>query len=159
MHTRPRFLTTLCVLSYLAGVWLISGAFTALTNPPAFQEGIEKWSETMVSTINSIEEVSKKDSEESIAYSTEYFNDILDHAFVLNLSTLFLSLISIVGVFLMFRQRKIGFHFYTAANVFAPLVPIFVLGVSEMTLLAAFIGMFFSVAFIMMYAYNLKSMN
>ena len=159
MHTRPRFLTIICVLSYVAGIWSAAGAFSALMDPVALQEATENSKEWVYSEIDRIEGMPEEGGAELYEMLIEYLTATLAHSFVLNLSTLFLSIVSVVGVFFMWRQRKVGFHLYTAANVFSPLIPMFVMGLNGVTILVAFFGMFVSVGFVIMYGLNLKHMN
>jgi hypothetical protein len=72
--------------------------------------------------------------------------------------SLLLTLLSLLGAFMMFKLKKNGFYIYTFANLFALLVPLALIDFSATMFMTAISGIF-TIAFIIMYAVNLKHMK
>jgi len=99
---RPRLLTILCVLSYIMGAVAVLSYFMIFS----------MYSEIMP----------------ELAKSSDQFPGVsmfLGASRSFFLTGFVLYFISIIGVSLMWRMRKVGFHFYTGAQVMILLMPIF----------------------------------
>jgi hypothetical protein len=68
------------------------------------------------------------------------------------------AILSLLGVFMMFKLKKNGFYLYTFANVFWLLVPLGLIDF-DATFVNTMIGAVISAIFIIMYAINLKHME
>lgn len=99
---RPKLLTVLCVLSY------IMGGLGSLSYFMIFS----MYSEIMPELAKVSEQI--PGAELFLSASRNYF-----------LTGFILYFISIIGVSLMWRFKKAGFHFYTGAQVMILLLPIF----------------------------------
>ena len=73
--------------------------------------------------------------------------------------SLVLSVISLLGAILMFQLRRIGFYFYTAAQILMLFVLPYFAGFNFMVLAGMLFSAIFAVIFIVMYALNLKYMR
>jgi hypothetical protein len=98
---RPQMLTVLCVLSYI-GSGLASFAFFSIWS--AYHEVMPALAES-----------------EDLFPEMEYFISAGRNFYLAGFILYFLSLI---GVSLMWRMRKSGFHFYTGAQVMITLLPL-----------------------------------
>ena len=119
--SRPQLLTILCVLSYI-GSGLASVAFFSIWS--TYHEVMPMLAES-----------------EDLFPGMEYFIKAGRNFFLAGFILYFLSL---VGVSLMWRMRKAGFHFYTGAQIMIALLPIvyidgFPISFLEWMLTAAFI--------------------
>ena len=72
---------------------------------------------------------------------------------------LVLSLISLLGAILMFNLRRIGFFLYTAAQILMLFVMPYFAGFGFLTLVQMTLSGIVTLAFIIMYAVNLKHMR
>ncbi len=68
------------------------------------------------------------------------------------------ALLSLLGIFLMFKLKKNGFYLYSVVNLFWMLVPIYFIGM-EVGMMMLGIGGFITILFIILYAVNLKHME
>lgn len=92
---------------------------------------------------------------EEMNFNAEEFKLILSGGKSFFISGFFLYLISFFGVYSMWRLKKIGFHLYTASQVFLILLPI----VSIPEFPFSFPGLLITIAFIFGYFTQLKQMN
>ena len=81
------------------------------------------------------------------------------HAREIAVVSLVLSVISLLGAILMFQLRRIGFYFYTAAQILALFVLPYFAGFSMYVLIVMFFSGLISLLFIILYAVNLKYMT
>ncbi len=149
----PRFLTLLCILSFIGGGLSIRSDVKHLfydsdidTDEVAFNLNIEGEGD-MQSFI-------QRASENVIDFWIEKQNQPK----ILTISTMLLALISIVGALLMYRLNKMGFLVYTLSNLMIILISyIYYFNNTVGQMLIAF-QFFFTAMFIFMYATQLKYM-
>jgi hypothetical protein len=150
---RPTFLTVLCILSFIGCGWgIISGIKNYFD------------AKTMLSTANltkdvgAIQGVDAKTSEAAVNSAVQLLG--IDPVKISN-GNLMMGLISVVvliGVLMMWMLKKPGFYIYTIGQIA-------ILGVMFGYIGGAFGGIMgivtaiFSIAFIVMYAVNLKAMK
>lgn len=132
---RPRFLTLLCILTFISTGFSIIGSI--ITTPMA---------DFMI---------------EFIRHSPEYNPDEYATLFVLwkmgwgfYLAILLFTLLSLTGALLMWNLKKNGFHFYTIANIILVYLPVVWAG-TPLNIATVFM----SAAFIGMYALHLRYMH
>lgn len=75
------------------------------------------------------------------------------------LTTLVLSILSIIALFLMWNLKKAGFYLYLVANLSLIFVPAMFVGFNWVSILAMGAGGFFGIVFMILYAVNLKHMD
>jgi hypothetical protein len=152
---RPKFLNVLCILSFICvGVVVLSTLYQTLTNTPEKQmETVEKVRQFSESQAQALEEMFEEQNNSTMAKVQPYI-------------TIIFQIISLLGVIQMFNLKRIGFYIYLAGEL---LPYIFFATMSEKSLIAMggpggksgailFITIMavFDVAFIVMYALNLK---
>jgi len=132
---RPVFLTILCILTFIsAGM----GGLSALTTP--------LFADVMVDLVKAsplFDETLKPQIIQMLRAGWGYY-----------ISTFILAACSFTGAVFMWNLRKIGFHFYTIANLGLLFVPTLFLGVT-----VGIENVFSSLLFIGMYAIYLKIMK
>jgi len=149
----PRFLTLLCILSLASGIFAIKSSVGSLFFNDHLNED---------AAYNLNYEING-DTPDFIQYTINSLVDFWlmqnENAVVINASTLLLTLISIVGVILMYRLNRKGFALYTIANLLGVIIPFFYF--LDNTIGQLFVaGQFFVTAlFILMYASQLKHMR
>ena len=154
---RPTFLTVLCILSFIGGLWgAYSGFSSAFTDQPQrdLEEARAQIEETRA-TMGDQGGLAERMMEEGIAAAEQG----VEKARPLGIASLVLSLVGLFGVWQMWNLKKMGFGVYTASSVVGLLVPMFILDFSMVTLLGLGFGGLISVVFIILYAVNLKHMH
>ncbi len=159
---KPQFLVILCILSFIcAGFVFISTIYGVIMNTPEKQmENIERMREFSPAGADQLEQALIEQQNSVMGQIQPY------------LSILFV-LISFLGVLQMYHLKKTGFYIYTFAELF-PLVFMFfsskeTVGILKISMgeesgeMAAYLGMavvlVFDLAFVVMYALNLKHMK
>ena len=154
---RPTFLTVLCILSFIGGLWgAYSGFSSGFTDKP--QRDLEEARIQIEETRAQLGDqggMAERMMEEGLAAAEQG----VVHAKPLGISSLVLSLVGLFGVWQMWNLKKMGFGIYTASSVIGMVVPFFILDFSMVTLLGLGVGGLISVVFIILYAVNLKHMH
>lgn len=156
---RPTFLTVLCILTFIGSGWgVLSQLFTLATSGlvnqnvqmEQYSQAMDQLSDSGVSSsfLSGLLDSSQEVIQASMMYRTQ-----------IAICGLILSIISLIGAILMFRLKRIGFCFYTAAQVLMLLVtPIFI-GFSWIAVTGLIFSAIFALLFIILYALNLKYMK
>lgn len=132
---RPKLLSVLCILTFISsGLGILSCIITPLT--------ANMVKEYMINAPN-YDETQMAESLKVIEAGWGYF-----------LLTLVLVVGSLIGAIMMWKLKKIGFHFYAFSNLAVLFVPTLVLGIA-----ISWVSIIFSVAFIGLYAMHLKMMR
>lgn len=132
---RPRSLSTLCILTFIfTGLGSLSSIITPIT-----ADGVR---ELIVSSPD-YDEVAMSESLRVIQAGWSYY-----------LTTLLFTLGSMAGAILMWRLKKIGFHFYAFSNLAMLFLPMLFLDIT-----ISWYAIFFTMSFICFYAFHLKFMK
>lgn len=147
---RPKFLTILCILSFVGiGISLISGimsyfSYSALAHAGGLINGAaDQGGEKMGEAMNALADV----------MGLDYGKWAL-----VSLIQALLNIPILVGVIMMWKQKKVGFYIYTPFEIIQPVMPI-IFGLGLVGGLAAIVSLIFAIVFIVLYALNLKHMN
>jgi hypothetical protein len=149
----PRFLTILCLLSLVGGIMSIKSAVTSLF----YSDGINE--DEIAFNLN------MEGNEQMPSYIQKTMDSVVDfwlmkqeYSVPLQSSTILLSLLSLFGVFLMYRLNSKGFIYYAIANLLLIIIPFFYFFnnfIGQLFIAAQF---FISALFILLYATQLKYM-
>lgn len=150
----PRFLTILCLLSLLSGVYAIKSSFEGLF----LKEQLDEEEMAMELNFNSDGETPSY-IQYTIDSVIDYWLMEQEYATVLNISTLILALASLIGVLLMYRLNKKGFIVYSSANLLGVIIPFFYFLNNTVGQLFIATQFFVTALFILLYASQLKYMN
>jgi hypothetical protein len=152
----PVFLKVLCILTYVgAGIGILSGIYGILTFNSSLQQ-MEQTQELFEMSDNRM----FGDMSEFLEVNRKWGFTVQIMAFVGNLLCLF-------GALYMWKLKKIGFYLYVPGQII-PLIGSFGLmgGLSAsggmfagIAVVASIIGALFPIAFIIMYAVNLKHLK
>lgn len=154
---RPSFLTVLCILSFIgSGGGLLSQAYQYATFKSTFQTNYD-------ALATALESMSDAGIDSGFMYEFYENNLIVLEKTSQNLGTIIATtclfgLLSLFGALLMFKLKKNGFYLYSAANLFALLVPLTLIDFNA-TILITMIGGVFTALFIILYAVQLKYMD
>lgn len=148
---RPQFLKALCILSFIAAAFgIIGGIMSMSKNQDEDMEKLQQLTESM------------QESGESSGIMTTIMEGsiaMMEHKKELDLLAFAVTLLSLLGVLMMWNLKKNGFWFYTAAQILSLIGTFVILGVSFMSIVTIGFGGFFSILFIVLYAMNLKHMS
>lgn len=155
--TRPTLLTVICIISFIMGALSIISSIRTFTTDQsvAMAEAQSQMEEAKVQLGDQADGMAGKllDSGMEIAQRTA------ENAVAISISGILLSLLSLIGVWMMWNLRKSGFWLYLISTVVGLIVPLYFIGGSMMAIMSiGFIG-FFSLLFIILYAVNLKYMH
>lgn len=154
---RPTFLTVLCILSFIAGIWgVYSGIQNSFTDKA--QEELENARIEMEEAMDEMGDAPAMvaDMMESALVMAE---TAAENAKSLGYVEIATSLLSLLGVWLMWNLRRMGFGIYVVASLLGLLVPFAFLGFNLVTFIGLGFGAFITVLFIVLYAVNLKHMR
>lgn len=144
--TLPKFLKVLCILTFIAvGLGLVGGLYNLVKAPYALEEY-----ETMMEVSGGAFE-----GEGFMGSMMEMAHANAVNALPLALTTIGANLFCLFGALMMWKLRKVGFYAYVCGQVLAIAIPTILMGVSGWMML----GVIFPIAFIIMYAVNLKHMS
>ncbi|HEY0978816.1 MAG TPA: hypothetical protein VGE21_15190 [Flavobacteriales bacterium] len=154
---RPTMLTVICVLSFIAGlIGIYSGISSAFTDSP--QKGYEQ--------IQAQVEEQRSDMGDQGAMMEGVWASMLDvgqrsvtHKAPIGYSGIALSLLSLLGVWMMWNLKKTGFWIYLLATLGGLITPLIWLGSSMVALLTLGFAGLISIVFVILYAVNLKHMR
>lgn len=132
---RPIILTIVCILSFIsAGLGCLSAIITPL------------FSDIMIDFLKSAPGYYETAMNEAIT--------ILQAGWGFYLISFTLGLGSLTGAILMWKLKKMGFHFYALSNIGLLLAPMLMFGMA-----ISWAGIFLTASFILLYATNLKFMK
>lgn len=149
---RPKFLTVLCILSFVGiGISLVSGiisyfSYSALANAGGLLNGIG-------AGVKDGEKIGESMNALASAMGMDYGKWALVALIqaILNIPILF-------GVIMMWKQKKVGFYIYAPFEIIQPVMPI-IFGLGLVGGLSAIVSLIFAIVFVVLYALNLKHMN
>lgn len=155
---RPTFITVLCILSLIGsgGFGLLQPLYQFVTFEKSYPEKIEQIEKGL-------------EQMEDAGVDSGFFYDMTvnglvvlektkENLFPMTAANVVFALLSLFGIFLMFKLKKNGFYLYSAVNLFWMFVPIYFIGMEVGTMMLGF-GAFVTILFIILYAVNLKHME
>ncbi|CAN5330212.1 hypothetical protein BH09BAC5_BH09BAC5_27530 [soil metagenome] len=156
--TRPTFLTVLCILTWIGCIialignviaYMAAGAVSAITNAAvdnmnAVADSLGSSGSADISNLNAVNETA---------------SNVMAHASTVALVSIAGAVLCLVGSFMMWGLKKMGFYIYVVGNLVPVITSAVLLGGSAFGGAMAALGMILPVAFIVMYGLNLKSMK
>ena len=151
---RPTFLLVLCILTFIGSGWgTLSNLFSVFT------AGLTDSSMQMEHYSSMLKGGDSAVLSDILSSTMASLQATFVHAKEIAVINLVLSVISLLGAILMFQLRRIGFYFYTAAQILMLFVLPYFAGFNFMVLAGMLFSAIFAVIFIVMYALNLKYMR
>ncbi len=149
---RPTFLTVLCIITFIvSGILLFIHVFDVISFDRLEQEEMIEEQLIMLSDMFNIEgailETTKLQLDERLIHHTP-----------ISWMSIISLILSLYGAFMMFKMNKIGFHLYTVAKIIG-LSTILFFTINSTVIMDYTITAIYSIAFVIMYAVNLKHMK
>lgn len=157
---RPTFLVVLAVLSYIwIGIGTI-GVLISLLSGPSSQEQMEQQEAQLYESIQVMNESGMDDFVSLIETSLQQAKYINNEVFyTINILNLLSFIIGFIGVYLMMKLKKIGFHLYVAYSLL-PIIVMYAIIPAELIIGASIIfSVILSAIFCVLYGLNLKHME
>lgn len=146
---RPGFLTTLCILSFIGAGLSIVMSIVGYLGAQAAQ--------SMMNGVGAMGDAMGASGNAEFDAAMSQANNLLKYAYVLLGVGVICAIVSLVGAIMMWKLKKTGFYLYTLANLVAMILPIILVGMAGGAM--AYVGPIVTIAFIVMYAMNLKHMT
>jgi hypothetical protein len=156
-NERPTFLTVLCIITFVvSGFFLIYSTFQLVSYSEIDQR------ETIELMVEQMEETTTNETAEIMGDMTTNMQlmaeeDIKNHTLFSSLLLISI-LLSLFGAFIMFNMKKIGFHLYLGSKIIG-LIPLMFYTLSGLVVSYYVLFGFFTLAFVIMYAVNLKHLK
>ncbi len=161
---RPTFLTVLCILSFIGGAWGVIGGAMNMFTGPATEAAMSEMSARMDEAKTQLgDEMGDQAGSEMVGGmldgAMEMAQKAAANAKAIGISNIVLSIVSLLGVWMMWNLRKNGYWLYVLATLGGLAVPLIFLGVNFMSILSVGFGGLIGVLFIILYGVNLKHMR
>jgi hypothetical protein len=153
---RPKFLTVLCILTFIStGMDILSG-FPKLLGGPMSAEQMDEQKVEMAKSIDQMRELDM----ESLAVMLEKLERMMEglnaHFYASTSVAVVVLMIGISAAILMWLGRKIGFHVYIAYSLISVLQVYLFVPPSDIPSIIIILNLLISGVFIFMYSRNLK---
>lgn len=156
---RPTFLTVLCIITFVVSGYNLIVALIGLFKSESFDP--EQWqgiSDQMAEAMSGADAASQEMAA-SVMTSLESMMQIgVENSISLGITAILASALSILGAYLMFNLKKIGYYTYIVAKVIGVLIPLFIFGVNILTMMMYGFVAVIGILFIILYGINRKYM-
>lgn len=149
---RSQFLTLLCILTFLSCAWGLLDAIVSFSQPDTVAETVYV---EQKSTDPKQEKQLKKYFEDRSSDDVPLPGDP-EQIRLLAVAQFIYSLLTLIGAFLMFQLRRIGFWIYVAGVAVGLVLPVILGGFGALN---TSFGVFFSVLFAGLYWVSIKEMR
>jgi len=155
---RPTFITVLCILSLIG-----SGGFGLLQPLYQYVTFEDSYPEKVAQIEEGLEQMEEAGMDSGFFYDMAAngrlaLEKTAENLVPMTATNVLFALLSLMGIFLMFKLKKNGFYLYTVVNLFWLLVPLYFIGI-EMGMMTLLFGGIVTILFIVLYAVNLKHME
>ena len=157
---RPTFLVVLAVLSYISlGIGGIGLLFTLISGPNSLEQ-MEQQEAQLYESIEMMNDAGMDDFVriiETASQQAKYINNEVFYSYnILNLIAL---IIGFLGVFLMMKLKRVGFHLYVAYSLLPVIIMYAMIPMNLIISASIIITVILSAIFCVLYGLNLKHME
>jgi hypothetical protein len=153
---RPTFLTVLCVLSWISAGWT---AMSSIISLATMGSSVEKLQKSMSDVDDAAQEEMPSFFEAILSGSQDLIQDTINNFTLINSSQVVLYLAQVYAVYLMFNLQKKGFYLYAFVQATLLILPMTYMTMNSVMMIGLAFSSFLTLAFIIMYAVNLKHMK
>ena len=155
-NPRPKFLTVLCILSFIStGLGFISSFINLLSGPAGEEEMLNQKVE-MTKAISDLRQVGMDSFVDLMTKIQAMTEEINDHFYLASILALITVGLGLFGVFKMWKGFKIGFHLYIVYCLFSIGIMYLYVSPSNIPTMIVIFNLIFSGLFIFMYSRNLN---
>ena len=148
---KPQFLKVLCILTFIGtGVGLLEGLYNLIKAPTALEDF--QRDQELTGNMEGMSSGFMENIMEAARLSAE-------NALPLAITAIGVNLFCLFGALMMWKLRKVGFYVYVCGQLLGIIVPIILIGFSGVFGGLMALTSIFPIAFIIMYAFNLKHMS
>ena len=154
---RPNFLNVLCILTFVVSGYYFFNALVGLMVGSKFS------SPDWINIYENLERIMTNADAKGVAFlqnfldaAAETVNATMVHIVELSAMGLVVSLLSILGAYIMWKQRKIGFYLYIVAKLIGVIVPLVLIGVNVLTVSYYGFALVISVIMFVLYGMNMR---
>lgn len=158
-NERPKFLTVLCILSWITAGWTSVGAIKRLLSKQNAINNLEEEKLLIEVKADEISDQSISFLDSFMASSIDALQVQIDNFMLINTSNLILYSTQIFAVYLMYKLNKKGFGLYSMVQVILLFMPFVYMEMNVVTLVGTILSGIVTASFIIMYATNLKYMK
>ncbi len=157
---RPRFLTVLCILTFIAtGLSLVTGLFNLLVTGRQSEEQMINAKVAMSESINEMRDMGMTSFVDLMEKIQRMSVEVNDNFYFAGIFGLVLTVIGLYSAIRMWKGSKLGFHIYIVYNLLAiGGIYLYVSAANIPTVFVVF-NVILSGIFILMYSRNLKWMK
>ena len=157
---RPGFLKTLCILTFIFSSFSIITNFVSVINPEKASKMITTSQRKVNDSLKSDKSISQKPRSNIARKMMVTLSGFSAERIRKNaLGVIVSSILCIVGAFLMWKLKKIGYAIYILGVIVSIIVPYLLFGNNAIAIFMVAFAAFFGALFIIFYGMNLKSMN
>jgi hypothetical protein len=150
---RTTLLKVLLVLSFIGSSWsMFSGLGNALSQPS------EERLESIIEILDQVND-GKEETELILSQMTDYVSNINQNIVNYGAVQFMLYAISLIGIYLMYKNRRLGFTIYMTVQVLLLGVPIYFGGYNSISVMVSLFMGFITMIFFALYATQLKYMD
>jgi hypothetical protein len=157
---RPVFLKVLCILTFIGSSYgIINSAITYFK-----ADDISKIVTEVKTKMN--DDLKRKNARNPD--KVIFFNKIMNNASQIStpenlrktaIGNIITSILCLLGAFLMWNLRRMGFYIYTLGTIISIVIPFYLFGNNFLTTISAGFASFIGILFVIFYAMNIKSMK
>ena len=156
---RPKYLTVLCILSFISiGLALLTGFFN-LVSGPSSEEQIKEMQVLMTDSANEMENIGADWLADMMSKGQGMAIDVNDNFYLASFVTIAYLLLGLLGVLKMWKGQAKGFHLYITYCLLSVISMYLYISPANISTFSVVINLMFSGLFILMYSRNLKWMR
>jgi hypothetical protein len=156
---RPKYLTVLCILSFISIGFFLSTGLVNLVSGPSSEEQMKEMQVLLTNSVNEMETLGADWLADMMSKVQERVIEENDNFYLASFVTITYLLLGLFGVLKMWKGEKRGFHLYITyclLSVISMYLYVSPANISTFSVVASFM---FSGLFILMYSRNLKWMQ
>jgi len=156
---RPAFLLVLCILSFISiGMSLITSLFS-LVSGPSSEEVLVSAKVELTKQISQMNDLGVSWASDILRKMIHIMEATNASHYLYTFSTILIAVVGGIGVYMMFKCKKLGFHFYIIYSLLTAVQLYFFVDARYIPPFLVVSSILFSGVFIFLYALNLKHLK
>ena len=156
---RPKYLTVLCILSFVSiGLALLTGLFNLVSGPSSVEE-LTEMQVLMTSSVNEMENLGADWLADMMKKGQKMAIEVNDNFYLASFVTITYLLLGLLGVLKMWKGEKRGFHLYISYCLLSVVSLYLYISPANISTFSVVVSLLLSGLFILMYSRNLHWMR